>query len=86
MVKDAIDVGYRHIDTAYIYNSEVEVGFAVEEKISKGDIKREDVFITTKLWNTYHSKRKAAEGIRLALNKLDIEYIDLMLINWPMGY
>lgn len=86
MVKEAIDVGYRLIDTAYICGNEVEVGLAVEEKIASGVVKREDLFISTKLWNTYHSKSRATEGINMALKKLNVDYIDLLLMHWPMGY
>jgi len=86
MVKDAIDVGYRHIDTAFVYGNEIEVGQAINEKITAGVLKREDIFITTKVWNTYHSRGRATEAIRLALKKLNVTYIDLMLIHWPMGY
>jgi len=85
MIKDAIDVGYRHVDTAYIYNDEVEVGQAINEQITNGKIKREDIFVTTKVWNTFHSKAKTVEAVNLALKKLNLKYIDLMLIHWPMG-
>lgn len=53
-MKDAIDVGYRHIDTAYVYENEAEVGKAIREKIEQGLIKREDIFVTTKV-NVQHS-------------------------------
>ena len=86
MVKDAIDVGYRHIDTAYIFQTEAEVGLATEEKIESNVVTREELFISTKLWNTFHSKRKVQEAIQLAKEKLYTSYIDLMLIHWPMGY
>lgn len=86
MVKDAIEVGYRHIDTAYIYDNELEVGQAINEEIKAGKVNREDIFVTTKIWNTFHSKSKAYEAVKLALKKLNLKYIDLMLIHWPMGW
>lgn len=85
MIIKAIDVGYRHIDTAYIYENEVDIGLAIEEKILEKKIRREDIFITTKLWNTFHSKSKVNEGIKMSLKRLNVNYIDLMLIHWPMG-
>merc|ERR1712071_177386 len=85
-VKDAIEGGYRHIDCALAYENEREVGEAIKEKIADGTVSRKDLFVTTKLWNTYHSFSKVEEGIRLSLKNLDSEYLDLYLIHWPMGY
>ncbi|XP_039448503.1 1,5-anhydro-D-fructose reductase-like [Culex pipiens pallens] len=82
-VKAAIDAGYRHIDTAYLYANEQEVGQAIREKIAEGVIKREDVFVTTKLWNTYHEPRHVEEAFNRSLANLDIGYIDLYLMHWP---
>ncbi|XP_058831681.1 1,5-anhydro-D-fructose reductase-like [Topomyia yanbarensis] len=85
-VKAAIDAGYRHIDTAYLYRNEKEVGQAIREKIAEGVIKREDMFVTTKLWNGYHDPEKIAEAFNRSLANLDIGYIDLYLMHSPMSY
>ncbi|CAG2174347.1 unnamed protein product [Oppiella nova] len=85
-VKNGIDAGFRHIDSAYFYGSEPEVGSAIIEKIAEGKIKREDVFVTTKIWNTFHSSARASEAIQMSFTNLNIKYIDLLLMNWPMGY
>lgn len=85
-VKIAIDAGYRHIDCALIYENEDEVGNAIQEKISDGTVRREDLWITTKLWSTFHSQAKVVEGCQLSLKLLGLDYVDLYLMHWPFGY
>uniref|UniRef100_A0A182WQZ8 NADP-dependent oxidoreductase domain-containing protein n=1 Tax=Anopheles minimus TaxID=112268 RepID=A0A182WQZ8_9DIPT len=84
-VKTAIDAGYRHIDTASLYQNETEVGQAVREKIEDGTIKREDIFITTKLWNTSHEPAQVREAFDASMTKLNLEYVDLYLMHSPVG-
>ena len=74
MVAEALKVGYRHIDTAAIYGNEEGVGAA----IAKSGIPREELFITTKLWNDRHEDAEAA--LQESLDKLGLEYVDLYLI------
>lgn len=78
-VTDALAAGYRHIDTAAIYKNEASVGRAIKNS----GIRREDLFITTKLWNDCHTFEKATEAIDDSLDRLGIDYIDLYLIHWP---
>lgn len=79
-VKAAIACGYRHIDTASLYMNEVDVGKAVRTC----GVAREDLFVTSKVWDTEQGYEKAAKSIDDSLARLDIGYIDLMLIHWPI--
>jgi len=82
----AIDSGYRHIDCALAYQNEHEVGKAVRDKIAEGVIKREDIFVTSKCWNTFHPRHLVAESFNKTMKDLDIGYLDLYLMHWPISY
>ncbi|XP_026325405.1 aldo-keto reductase AKR2E4-like [Hyposmocoma kahamanoa] len=85
VVSKAIDIGWRHFDTAAIYGTEQELGEGVRMKIDDGNVKREDIFITTKLWNTKHKRDQVAQALRESLKNLGLNYVDLYLIHWPIG-
>ncbi len=80
-IRNAIDIGYRLIDTAAIYGNEESVGQAVKDS----GIDREEFFITTKLWYKDSGYEKAKEAFQLSLNKLQTSYVDLYLIHQPYG-
>ncbi|XP_062507544.1 aldo-keto reductase family 1 member C1-like [Corticium candelabrum] len=73
----------RHIDTASIYGNEEDVGKAVQRALSSGLVKRDDLFVCTKLWCAYHSRVGVASEVRLSLEKLQLDYVDLYLIHAP---
>lgn len=85
-VKNAIDIGYRHFDCSPIYDNEIDVGKAISSKINEGIIKRDDVFITSKLWCTKHRPELVEPTLRKSLNDLELDHLDLYLIHFPMAF
>lgn len=79
VVSEALEVGYRHFDTAALYGNEQEVGAAIRDS----GIPREDLYVTTKLWNTSHGREEARDAFYASLERLDFDYVDLYLIHWP---
>jgi diketogulonate reductase-like aldo/keto reductase len=83
MIHAIMEAGYVHIDTATVYENEACVGETLQECFANGK-KREDIFVTTKLWKSSYSDPEAA--LRESLKKLQLDYVDLYLIHWPHGY
>ena len=79
IVRDALEIGYRHIDTAMIYRNEAAVGRA----IASSGIARDELFVTTKLWNSDQGATATPEALATSLELLGLEYVDLDLIHWP---
>jgi D-xylose reductase len=84
-VHAAIAAGYRHLDCACDYGNEVEVGRGIARAIDEGLVTREDLWITSKLWNTYHAPEHVEPAIRRTLSDLGLEYLDLYLIHFPIS-
>lgn len=85
-IKNALELGVRHIDTAAAYDNEKEIGEALAEIFAEGKIRREDVFITSKLWNNAHRDGQVLQALQKSLNNLQLEYLDLYLIHWPVAF
>jgi diketogulonate reductase-like aldo/keto reductase len=79
-VRYALKIGYRHIDTAELYGNEMDVGRAVQES----GIRRDDVFITTKVWNSHQGYDSTLYACKGSLRRLGLSYVDLYLIHWPV--
>lgn len=85
-VKEALRVGYRHIDAAWIYQNEAEVGRGIGESIDAGVIERESLFVTSKLWNSFHAPADVEKGCKETLSALGLDYVDLYLMHWPVAF
>lgn len=85
VVQDALKVGYRCLDGACDYGNEKEVGDGIAKAIADGVVKREDIFVTSKLWNTFHRKEHVREGCLRTLKDLGLTYLDLYLIHFPIA-
>lgn len=84
-VKAAIGLGYRHIDCAHIYGNEAEVGQALAESIEEGIVRRQELWITSKLWNNAHAPEDVRPALELTLANLRLNYLDLYLMHWPVA-
>jgi diketogulonate reductase-like aldo/keto reductase len=85
-VKDALDVGFRHFDCAERYRNEEGVGVALKEFLDEGKIRRDDLFITTKLWNTNHRPERVAPAFEASRKRLQLDQIDCYLIHTPFAF
>lgn len=85
IVYNAIKIGYRHLDSACDYGNEVEVGKGINRALDEGLCRREDLKVTSKLWNTYHSKEHVKLALEKSLNDLNLDYLDSYLIHFPIA-
>ncbi len=85
-VRGALELGYRHIDCAAIYGQEDEVGRGIADAIAAGDIARDELWVTSKLWNDSHRPEHVRPAIEKTLRDLRLDYLDLYLIHWPIAF
>ncbi|MBD9614437.1 aldo/keto reductase [Pseudomonas sp. PDM02] len=85
-VKEALHAGFRHFDCAERYRNEEQVGIALQEVMASGSIRREDLFITTKLWNTNHRPERVQPAFEASCRRLQVDYIDCYLIHTPFAF
>jgi alcohol dehydrogenase (NADP+) len=84
-VREAVKVGFRHIDCAPVYQNEPEVGAAIAEILDHGRVTRDELWVTSKLWNDRHRREDVIPALRRTLSDLRLDALDLFLIHWPMA-
>ena len=84
-VREAINIGYRHLDCASVYGNEKEVGDAIRDAIKNNEVTRSELWITSKLWSNCHGKDYVETALRDSLQNLGLEYLNLYLIHWPVS-
>ena len=85
-VKVALETGYRHLDCAWFYENEDEVGDALHEFLDANpSIKRDDIFVCTKVWNHLHEPDEVSWSLETSLKNLRLDYVDLFLVHWPIA-
>jgi alcohol dehydrogenase (NADP+) len=86
VLEEAVAVGYRHFDFAHIYGNEEAIGKALSSVLASGRVKREELFITSKLWCTMFQPEKVRKACEKSLKDLQLDYLDLYLLHWPYAY
>jgi D-xylose reductase len=85
LVEEAIRAGYRHLDSACDYGNELEAGQGIQKALAAGLCRREDLWVTSKLWNTYHRPEHVRPALERTLRDLGLEYLDLYLVHFPIA-
>lgn len=83
-VREALRIGYRHVDCAHIYGNEAEIGQAFSDAFAEGVLSRNDLWVTSKLWNDAHAPADVRPAVENTLSNLQLDYLDLYLVHWPV--
>ncbi|CAF2646390.1 unnamed protein product [Rotaria sp. Silwood2] len=86
VIESALSIGYRHIDCAWLYGNEKGIGEGLSNQFKKGEIKRSDLFVTSKLWCSFHKSERVRQQCLITINDLQCQYLDLFLIHWPFAF
>lgn len=85
-ISAAIDIGYRHFDCASIYNNDTEIGIALSTALTSRKVRRDDLWVTSKLWNNAHAPKHVRPALERILKNLNLSHLDLFLIHWPVSF
>jgi diketogulonate reductase-like aldo/keto reductase len=86
VVHNSLKIGYRHLDCAAIYKNETLIGAALKKSMRTLNVERKDLFITSKVWNTNHTKEHVRQACENTLKQLQLDYLDLYLVHWPIAW
>ncbi len=85
LIEQAIELGYRHLDSACDYGNEAEAGVGIERALAAGSCRREELWVTSKLWNTFHEPKQVRSALERTLRDLRLDYLDCYLIHFPIA-
>jgi len=86
VIEKAIDIGYRHFDCAFIYANEQPIGKVFNQLFNKQIIQRSQLFLTSKLWSSFHRFERVRQQCLISINNLQCQYLDLFIIHWPISF
>ena len=86
ILSKVLQVGYRHLDCAWIYQNEISIGEILKKKFDDEHLTRSDLFLTSKLWCSFHRPNRVRQQCLMTIEQLQCQYLDLFLIHWPFAF